>query len=319
MSTDPALSQLPRIPVSLVRAAAPWKRAATATTVLPDVRAHLAGWHPDPGRLTAYRTLVGSSAVVPLAFPQVAVMAVHLDLISRWSFPIRAMGLIHLASDIHVAGELPEQGPWEVRAWIGGGRHVRSGLEFDLGGQVLVDGQVRWASRAVTLSRSRSAGGAEASAVPDVAVPDPAEAWQEPVTVHVGEDTGRSFGRVTGDVNPIHLHALSARAFGFSRAIAHGWWTTGRIAALLGADECVAGGHLRILFKRPVYLPSTPDLLVCPAAEPVTESGAEPGSPPVRRFALVAGASGAAPVPPDASPGSEEAALRVLAYGDIAG
>lgn len=318
MSTDPALSQLPRIPVSLARAAAPWKRAATATTVLPDARAHIAGWHPDPGRLTAYRTLVGSSAVVPLAFPQVAVMAVHLDLISRWSFPIRAMGLIHLASDIHVSGELPEQGPWEVRAWIGGGRHVRSGLEFDLGGQVLVDGEVRWASRAVTLSRSRSAGGAEASAVPDVAEPDVAEPWQEPVALAVGEGTGRSFGRVTGDVNPIHLHALSARAFGFPRAIAHGWWTTGRIAALLGADECAAGAHLRILFKRPVYLPSTPDLLVCPAAETATDAGAEPG-PPLRRFALVAGASDAPHPAPEAVPGVEEAALRVLSYGDIAG
>jgi acyl dehydratase len=30
------------------------------------------------------------------------------------------------------------------------------------------------------------------------------------------------------DVNPIHLHAIAAKAFGFPRAIAHGMYTAAR-------------------------------------------------------------------------------------------
>ena len=46
-------------------------------------------------------------------------------------------------------------------------------------------------------------------------------------------DIGRRYGRVTGDLNPIHLSALSARLFGFRRAIAHGMWTKARALAAL--------------------------------------------------------------------------------------
>lgn len=38
------------------------------------------------------------------------------------------------------------------------------------------------------------------------------------------------------DLNPIHLHALTAKAFGFPRALAHGMYTSARaFAACLNA------------------------------------------------------------------------------------
>lgn len=33
---------------------------------------------------------------------------------------------------------------------------------------------------------------------------------------------------MTMDLNPIHLHALTAKAFGFPRALAHGMYTSAR-------------------------------------------------------------------------------------------
>ena len=301
-------ASLPNIPVSLVRAAAPWKRSAKATTVLPDAHKEVEGWIPDPDKLADYRKVVESSASVPLAFPQVAVMAMHLDLISGLSFPVKAMGLIHLASDVQVLGTLPEGGPWQVRAWVGPGRHVRSGFEFDLCGEVCVDGEPVWTSRAITLSRSKAAGGAELSSSPEVGEPERGEAWAAPVPVPAPEGTGRSFGRVTGDVNPIHLHSLAARAFGFKAAIAHGWWTTARIAALLDADEAVPGRRLRVVFKRPVFLPSMPELIARPVEDLPTVDSDE-GEAGGQRFALVAGGTGAA--------GGDDDQLKVLVYGDV--
>ncbi len=263
MSPDTSANpSLPRVPVSLARAVAPWKRAASATTQLPERQTVVTGFRPDRSRLAAYRTLMGSHAELPMLFPQLDLTALHLDLISAWSFPVRAMGLMHPGFVIEVLEELPTDGPWDLRVWISGARHVRSGLEFDLGGEVSSGGQVCWRSRAVTLSRSRTASGAEESTTPRLDLAGP---WPTEQVLPAPEGTGRAYARVSGDVNPIHMHAASARLLGFRRPIAHGWWIAGRSAAALGADEAVAGRTLEIGFRRPVELPSAP--LLCSRAE----------------------------------------------------
>jgi hypothetical protein len=283
-------TDLPRYPVSLVRAVAPWKRSANATTVLPETQTVVTGWRPDREKLAAYRSLVGSGAEIPIAFPQLPIMALHIDLLSQWSFPVRALGLVHQGTVIEVLDELPVTGPWDLRAAVSDGRHVRAGLEFDVSGEVSVGGSPCWRSTSIYLSRSRSASGAEESAVPR---PESSGVWAAEVPIPVAEGTGRAFGRVTGDINPIHMHALPARAFGFPRAIAHGWWTTGRATAQLGIDEAVPGRRLEIAFKRPIVLPSTPILCSRPGATGGVEFALFPTSPveggeePVR--ALVSG------------------------------
>ncbi len=283
-------TDLPRYPLSLVRAVAPWKRSANATTVLPESQSAVTGWRPDREKLAEYRSLVGSGAELPIAFPQLPIMALHIDLLSQWSFPVKALGLVHQGTVIDVLGELSVAGPWDVRAEVSQGRHVRSGLEFEVSGEVSVDGRLCWRSRSMYLSRSRSASGAEESGVPQI---DSSGPWEAEVAIPVAEGTGRAFGRVSGDVNPIHMHAVSARAFGFPKAIAHGWWTTGRTAAELGVDEAVSGRRLEIAFRRPVVLPSTPILCSRAGARDGVEFGLFPVAPgqageePVR--ALVAG------------------------------
>ena len=60
-------------------------------------------------------------------------------------------------------------------------------------------------------------------------------------------DIGRRYGLVSGDMNPIHLSAPSAKLFGFRQAIAHGLWTKARaLAAMLPRQpiEKAEEGHL---------------------------------------------------------------------------
>jgi acyl dehydratase len=74
--------------------------------------------------------------------------------------------------------------------------------------------------------------------------------------VQVPESIGRKYGAVSGDRNPIHLHALTARAFGFPKAIAHGMWLKARtLAALEG--RLPQALTVEVAFKTPVLLPST--------------------------------------------------------------
>ncbi|WP_455352339.1 MaoC/PaaZ C-terminal domain-containing protein [Streptomyces sp. SYSU K217416] len=66
---------------------------------------------------------------------------------------------------------------------------------------------------------------------------------------------GRRYGAVSGDRNPIHLHPLTAKAFGFPRAIAHGMWTVARCLAEADPEGRITHAHAE--FKAPVLLPAT--------------------------------------------------------------
>jgi acyl dehydratase len=94
---------------------------------------------------------------------------------------------------------------------------------------------------------------------------------------------GRRYARASGDRNPIHLHPLTARLFGFPRHIAHGMWTFARALAGTGA---VAGSEqltARAEFKAPVLLPSTVAYCV---DEPTASAGGYRAPVRVHRFEL---------------------------------
>ena len=60
---------------------------------------------------------------------------------------------------------------------------------------------------------------------------------------------------MSGDINPIHMHPLSARLFGFPKPIAHGMWLKARcLAALEG--QLPDALHGRRAFKLPLLLPA---------------------------------------------------------------
>ena len=69
-------------------------------------------------------------------------------------------------------------------------------------------------------------------------------------------DVGRRYAAVSGDRNPIHLSALSAKALGFPRAIAHGMYTAARALADVGAGRGDAFDW-SVEFAKPVLLPGT--------------------------------------------------------------
>jgi acyl dehydratase len=78
--------------------------------------------------------------------------------------------------------------------------------------------------------------------------------WQ-PLTRASG-GVSRRYAWVSGDYNPIHLSALTAKLFGFPQAIAHGLWNKARTLAALGERLPVANIDIEVEFKKPVRLPS---------------------------------------------------------------
>ncbi|MFR9795385.1 MaoC family dehydratase, partial [Streptomyces sp. MS06] len=84
--------------------------------------------------------------------------------------------------------------------------------------------------------------------------PTPPEPLPDLAAWRLADDLGRRYGAVSGDRNPIHLHPLTARLFGFPRTVAHGMWTVARCLAAHGVPDAV---HAHAEFRSPVLLPGT--------------------------------------------------------------
>jgi acyl dehydratase len=90
-------------------------------------------------------------------------------------------------------------------------------------------------------------------------------------------DLGRRYAAVSGDRNPIHLSALSARPFGFRRAIAHGMWTAARcLTALEG--RLPPTFRMDVEFRSPILLPGTVAFAVDPRRSAVGSGASGRGS-----------------------------------------
>jgi acyl dehydratase len=143
---------------------------------------------------------------------------------------------------------MPATGDYGLTVYVDELSPHRRGTEATVVTEVREGGDVVWESRSTYLARHRTGRPAEAPRE-EVRKPLPAVAeWR------LAEDVGRRYGAASGDRNPIHLHPLTARLFGFPRAIAHGMWTVARCLAAHGTpDSC----HVRAEFKAPVLLPGT--------------------------------------------------------------
>jgi acyl dehydratase len=83
--------------------------------------------------------------------------------------------------------------------------------------------------------------------------------WSAPVAQWaVAANAGRRFAGPSGDWNPIHVSAFTARLFGYPRAIAHGLFSAARCLALLQAGQSQTFPiRLDLRFKRPLLIPGS--------------------------------------------------------------
>jgi acyl dehydratase len=75
-------------------------------------------------------------------------------------------------------------------------------------------------------------------------------------TLDIAENTGWRYARISGDFNPIHLTARTAKMFGFKQAVAHGMWSLGRCLGSAALHLPANPMQIDTQFKLPVYVPS---------------------------------------------------------------
>jgi acyl dehydratase len=202
----------------------------------------------DRDHLAAYAHVCGFTLrdALPPTYPHVLAFPLHMDLMADGRFPYAPAGIVHIANRIVQHRPLSLGEHLSLRVTASGPEPHRAGQTFTLVTEVRVGEELAWEGFSTMLKRGRRH--EDAPRAPEFADP--------PVTAHwrVPGDLGRRYAAVSGDRNPIHLHTLSAKAFGFPRAIAHGMWTKARCLAALRLPDALTAD---VRFKQPILLPST--------------------------------------------------------------
>ena len=231
---------------------------------LPATRLAREGVQVDPGRLADYAAVcrfpLGDT--LPVTFLHVLTFPLQVALMTDRSFPLALPGLVHVRNVIEQVRPIGSAEPLDLEVWAERLATHRSGAAVDLCASVSVGGAEVWRGRSTYLARGATAPDGAPEADVDVPVGELARTtarWRVPA------DVGRRYARVSGDVNPIHLSRLSARAFGFRRAIAHGMWVQARALAAL-SGRLPDAPTVDVAFRKPLFLPSTVVLSTAEAA-----------------------------------------------------
>lgn len=200
---------------------------------LPDVELRLEGVEVDRDRLAAYGDVCGFPLrdTLPATYPHVLAFPLQMKLMASGDFPFPLLGLVHLDNSITQRRPIGAGERLDLSVRAEDLRPHPKGRAFSLIAEARVGEELVWSERGTILRR----GGSNPDAARD---PRPAPVPEDaPLTTEwrLGDDLGRRYAGVSGDRNPIHMHALSAKAFGFPRAIAHGMWSQARCLAQIEA------------------------------------------------------------------------------------
>lgn len=220
---------------------------------LPDIELVLRNVKIDRVHLAAYNRVCGFNQreALPATYPFILAFPLHMSLITDPAFPFPAMGLVHIQNSITQHRPIQASETLTVQARPANLRPHDKGVQFDILTTLHSGDECVWESVSTMLRRQGGGEGGKAASAPRQATPAPAPnaQWDIPA------DIGRRYGAASGDRNPIHLYAFTARLFGFPRAIAHGMWTKARCLAALDG-RLPDAFTVDVQFKLPVLLPA---------------------------------------------------------------
>lgn len=185
----------------------------------------------------------------PLPYPHLLAFALQMGIMTDPGFPAPAIGTVHLENRISQHRPVRIGETVDVAASVAGARPHPKGTVYDFDTVVRADGETVWEETSSYLRRGQG----DDSASPGPAFP---EAETHGIVWRLPADLGRTYAAVSGDRNPIHLYALTAKALGFPRQIAHGMWTMARCVAAL-ENRIPDAATVEVAFKRPVLLPGS--------------------------------------------------------------
>ena len=224
--------------------------------ILPQVEYVVDSFKIDSDHLKSYNEVCGfkNNGYIPAIYLAVLSQSLQMHMMTSEPFPFAILGLVHIRNTVKQYRKVGVNEPLTLSCTFGELKPHDKGVQFDflttakVGGDVVMEGVTTY------LIRQKTDGSSASKNKEEVATP----AYEVLTSWKISEDTGRRYARISGDYNLIHIHALTAKAFGFKQAIAHGMWSKARALASLTLPDAYEAD---VVFKLPIYLPSAVELL----------------------------------------------------------
>lgn len=218
---------------------------------IPEIELELGGVRADPERIAAYARVCGFALRdhLPPTYPHVLAFPLHMAVMADGSFPFGAVGLVHVENRIVQRRPIGIDEALTINVRPTKLEPHPKGRTFSLVTEASANGETVWESTSTMLRR-----GGDATETPAGGTQHEEDEPAASAEWRLGGDLGRRYAAVSGDRNPIHMHALTAKPLGFPRAIAHGMWTKARCLAAL-ESRLPDAFEVDVRFRKPILLP----------------------------------------------------------------
>jgi hypothetical protein len=238
--------------------AATYARVATTlikkgASFLPDLELVVDSNQVAPDKLKLYNKVCGfpDSRYVPATYLQANLLTLQTHLLSAPEMPFPLLGMVHLANSFKQFRPLEAGENFQVICKTGNLVAHNKGQAFEIRSYIEVHGKRVLEATSVYLCKLKTEG---VGSILEWRQPElPANSIKS--SWHLDSNLGFQYAQASGDFNPIHLHPLSAKLFGFNRHIIHGMWTLAKVLSSL-QNQLSDAYELTAAFKTPVYLPN---------------------------------------------------------------
>ena len=223
--------------------------------VLPQVEYVVDSFKVDSKHLKAYNEVCGfkNNGYIPAIYLAVLSQSLQMHMMTTEAFPFAILGLVHIRNQVKQVRKVGVNEQLTLSCKFGELKPHDKGVQFDfittakVGNEVVVETLTTYLARQKTDAKGVTK--ATENKIPNYSL---VAEW------NISENTGRRYAMTSGDFNLIHIHAVTAKAFGFKQAIAHGMWSKARALANLSLPDAYEAD---VWFKLPMYLPSAVEFL----------------------------------------------------------
>ncbi|MEC7120659.1 MAG: MaoC/PaaZ C-terminal domain-containing protein [Pseudomonadota bacterium] len=236
------------------------KKSSKNSQVLPEAEYVLDRLQIDQQHLHRYKDVCGfkHDGLVPATYLVVLGQSLQLSMMTDEAFPFPIIGLVHIRNSVTQYRPIQSNEALRLSCRFDELQPHEKGVQFDFVMTAKVGDELVWEGATTYLMRQKVAASAEKKPAERAEKTIP-QAGDQQAVWSVPENIGRRYGMASGDFNLIHVHAVTAKAFGFPKAIAHGLWSKARCLAEMG--DLPAAYRADVQFKLPVLLPAKVEFL----------------------------------------------------------
>lgn len=209
------------------------------------------------------------AAVVHPNYVQTLSLPLQLRMMVDKAFPFSPMGMVHIANQITV-DNLPEQSDsLHLRTFFGNVYFHRKGWLFEVHtlASSTTSKNAKMKATSFYLAKAKHSSSSNHFAVNEIpewiAKANLIDTANQSVkerkkSLNFPSNIGIQYAKVSGDYNPIHLHPLCARLFGFKKAIAHGMYSKALVVSNIANQQHFYKSEFQIdtLFMQAISLPT---------------------------------------------------------------